>query len=133
MTQAPPLPAAPGAAGAGHAAAGSTTDAHITAGSVPSCHSDAGGPAAAPGAPVVALAGSPNVGKSTLFNALTGARRQMGNWPGTSVEVGRGAWRLGHATGDMALYYQSATVERDRAIADALDAAQPAESPTDQP
>ena len=41
--------------------------------------------------------------------------------------------RLGHATGDMALYYQSATVERDRAIADALDAAQPAESPTDQP
>lgn len=41
--------------------------------------------------------------------------------------------RLGHATGDMALYYQSATVERDRAIADALDAPQPGESPTDQP
>lgn len=41
--------------------------------------------------------------------------------------------RLGHATGDMALYYQSATVERDRAIADALDAPQPAESGSDQP
>ena len=45
------------------------------------------------GAPVVALVGAPNTGKSTLFNALTGSRVTMGNWPGTTVEVSRGVWR----------------------------------------
>ncbi|HMC41019.1 MAG TPA: FeoB small GTPase domain-containing protein, partial [Acidimicrobiales bacterium] len=58
----------------------------------PSCHGDTGGPAAATGSPVVALVGAPNAGKSTLFNALTGASRTVGNWPGTTVEVGRGEW-----------------------------------------
>jgi len=59
------------------------------------CHGD--GPAAWPsdGQPVVALVGSPNVGKSSLFNTLTGARRTVGNWAGTSVEVGSGGWRVG--------------------------------------
>jgi ferrous iron transport protein B len=42
---------------------------------------------------VVALVGSPNVGKSSLFNTVTGARRTVGNWAGTSVEVGSGSWR----------------------------------------
>ncbi len=65
-----------------------------TVSSIASCHSDAAGPLAAHGAPVVALVGAPNVGKSTLFNSLTGARRQMGNWPGTTVEVGRTQWRV---------------------------------------
>ncbi|WP_276652841.1 ferrous iron transport protein B [Corynebacterium vitaeruminis] len=54
--------------------------------------SDMGLKTAPEGAPIIALIGAPNSGKSTLFNGLTGARVQMGNWPGTSVEISRGAW-----------------------------------------
>jgi len=34
----------------------------------------------------VALTGNPNVGKTTIFNAITGARQKVGNWPGVTVE-----------------------------------------------
>ncbi|MFD3158605.1 ferrous iron transport protein B [Haloimpatiens sp. FM7330] len=39
---------------------------------------------------VVALAGNPNCGKTSLFNALTGARQHVGNWPGVTVEKKEG-------------------------------------------
>lgn len=63
-----------------------------------SCH---GAPASSPspsGEPfqmTVALAGNPNVGKSSLFNYLTGSRQHVGNWPGKTVERRMGVCRRG--------------------------------------
>ena len=40
----------------------------------------------------VAVLGNPNCGKTTLFNSLTGAKQQVGNWPGVTVEKKTGAY-----------------------------------------
>ncbi len=68
--------------------------AHASLASAAGCH---GGAVVAPvpGALRVALIGTPNVGKSALFNRITSSYVTVSNFPGTSVEVARGAGRAG--------------------------------------
>ena len=40
-----------------------------------------------------ALAGNPNSGKTTLFNALTGSTAHVGNWPGVTVDKREGVYK----------------------------------------
>ncbi|WP_459537579.1 ferrous iron transport protein B [Methanobrevibacter sp.] len=45
---------------------------------------------------IVGLAGNPNVGKTTVFNKLTGMRQHVGNWPGKTVERAEGHFKHGN-------------------------------------
>ncbi|SDD31550.1 ferrous iron transport protein B [Sanguibacter gelidistatuariae] len=66
---------------------------HCPAGPTPGTDPGAGG-AGGVGQAVLALVGTPNVGKSTLFAALTGVRATVRNAPGTTVDLAAGSWQV---------------------------------------
>jgi ferrous iron transport protein B len=72
------------------------------------------------GEPVVAIAGNPNAGKSTLFNALTGLRQHTGNWPGKTVARAEGGFSYGgkrYKLVDLPGTYSLLTTSTDEEIA----------------
>ena len=56
------------------------------------CHCNPDTPIERTGTPVVALAGNPNTGKSSIFNSLTGSSQHVGNWPGKTVSRAEGTY-----------------------------------------
>jgi ferrous iron transport protein B len=87
-------------------------------------------------APRVALIGNPNTGKTSLFNALTGLRQRVGNYPGVTVEKKVGVWKLpgGREVELVDLpgtYSLSANSLDERVAVDVLSGHLPGEAPPD--
>lgn len=53
---------------------------------------------------VVALAGNPNTGKSTVFNYLTGLKQHTGNWPGKTVTRAEGGFEYNGKNSSLLIY-----------------------------
>ena len=89
------------------------------------CHDDGGEPQPrTAGRLTVALVGQPNVGKSTVFNMLTGLSQHVGNWPGKTVEQKTGTLQHDGVTLDLVdlpgTYSLTANSEEERIARDYL-------------
>jgi len=82
-----------------------------------------------PGTIYIALVGNPNVGKSVIFNQLTGAHQIIGNWPGKTAAASRGQLKFEGATYDFAdlpgTYSISSDVAEERTVGEYVAKSRP--------